>query len=62
MQLTGTVVKVEVVNHRAALVRGHVDVEFEQERDDAAGKWRVGGKAEDDVAVGLEEVEEQVWR
>ena len=51
---------VEVVNHCAALVRRQVNVEFEEEGDDAAWYGGVGRQTKQDVAVCLEEVEEYV--
>jgi hypothetical protein len=50
-------VVVEVVDDEGVAVGGEVDIEFEEQRDDGAGGRAVGGEGEQDVAVLLEELE-----
>jgi len=55
-------VVVEMVNYERVSVGGEVDVELEEERDEGGRRWGICGEGEEDVAVVLGEVEEDVGR
>lgn len=55
-------VVVEVINDEAVPVGGQGDVEFGEEGDERGGRGRVGTESQQNVALGVDEVEEGLGR
>lgn len=58
---SGNGVIVEVVDDGASALNGEGDVELGQKRDERGGRRDGGGQRKQDVALGVDEVDETVW-
>lgn len=57
----GDGVVVEVVDDGAGALDGQGDVELGEEGDERSGRGNLGGQRNEDVSIGVDEVDEAVW-
>lgn len=58
---SGNGVVVEVIDDGAGALNGQGNVELGKKRDERGGRWDGGGQRKQDVALGVDEVDETVW-